>query len=59
MKRETGFSLRPDPDTAWIYDYRHPHYDSEEAEDLRERRLAAMRQCPQWMIDMAVENDDD
>ena len=50
-------SLEPDPHMRWIYDYTHPDYNSDRAEDLRERRHRAMQGSPQWMIEEARLND--
>ena len=50
------FSLQPDPHMEWIYD---PKYrDDPRARDLRERREAAIRSAPKWMIDAAIANDE-
>lgn len=54
MKR---LSLKPDEHMRWIYDPSHPEYNSARAEDLRERRAAAMRNAPAWMIEEARLND--
>lgn len=43
-------SLEPDDHIKWIYNPSHPDYNSDEAKDLRERRAAALRSCPEWMI---------
>lgn len=51
------FSLEPDPDMAWIYDPSHPDYHDQGA-DLRERRAAALRVCPAWMLRDALLNDE-
>jgi hypothetical protein len=51
-------SLNPDPHLAWIYDYRHPDYNTPRAEALREARGNAIRNTPQWMIDLALSNDE-
>ena len=50
-------TLEPDPHMRWIYDYTHPDYNSDMARDLRERRAAALRSCPRWMIQEARMND--
>jgi hypothetical protein len=50
-------SLEPDPDMRWIYDYTHPDYNSPRARHLRESRAAALRNAPQWMIELARLND--
>ena len=55
---KVGFSLEPDPWMRWIYDHRDPRYHSDEARDLRDRRAAALRSCPQWMLDSAALNDE-
>jgi hypothetical protein len=52
-----GFSLAPDPWMQWIYDSRDPRFTSEEAYDLRERRAAALRNAPRWMVEHAEMND--
>ena len=54
MKR---ISLEPDEHMRWIYDYTHPDYNSSRAKDLRERRAAALRSAPKWMIEEARLND--
>ena len=50
-------SLNPDADMAWIYNCYHPSYDSERAKDLRERRAAALANCPPWLWHIATTND--
>lgn len=50
------FSLDPDPHMAWIYNPSHPDYH-DKGKDLRDRRAAALRACPAWMIQEAVLND--
>lgn len=50
-------SLEPDEHMRWIYDPSHRDYNSDRARDLRERRQAAMRNAPRWMIDEASTND--
>ena len=50
------FSLKPDPHMRWIYDPRYK--DDPQARDLRERRDAAIRSAPQWMLDEAHLNDE-
>ena len=50
-------SLEPDEDMRWIYDNNHPDYNSDRAKDLRERRAAALRSAPEWMIREAEMND--
>lgn len=52
-----SISLRPDPWMRWIYDYKDPRYNSEEAKALRDARDRALRNCPQWMLEMAAAND--
>ena len=52
-----GFSLDPDPWMRWVYDQSDRHYHTEEARDLRERRAAALRNAPRWMVDQAHMND--
>lgn len=54
MKR---LSLKPDEHMRWIYDPSHHEYNSARAKDLRERRSAAMRNAPAWMIEEARMND--
>lgn len=53
-----GFSLEPDEHMRWIYDQRHPDYNSDRARDLRERRAAALRSCPRWLLEQAALNDE-
>lgn len=50
-------SLDPDQNMRWIYDYTHPDYNSDRAKDLRERRAAAIRNAPEWMVREAQLND--
>jgi hypothetical protein len=50
-------SLEPDPWMRWIYDTRHPDYNSPQARDLREARAAALRSAPRWMVELAELND--
>ncbi|MCR4303701.1 MAG: hypothetical protein NUV63_05670 [Gallionella sp.] len=60
MARSTGqrtradrvkrFSLEPDDHIEWIYDPRHPDYNSEHAEHLRERMARAISSAPRWMF---------
>ncbi len=52
-----GFSLEPDEWMRWIYDQRDPRYHDKRTEDLRERRAAAIRNAPRWMIEQAEYND--
>ena len=54
-----GFSLEPDPWMRWIYDPSDPQYHSDEAKDLRDRRAAALRNAPRWMLEAAAWNDDE
>lgn len=51
-------SLKPDPWNEWIYNCDDERYNSPEAVDLRERRKRAIEKSPQWMIDMAIFNDE-
>ena len=50
-------SLEPDEDMRWIYDPRHPDYNSVYAKHLRERRDSALKQAPEWMFREARLND--
>ena len=50
-------SLEPDEDMRWIYDYTHRDYNTPRAHDLRERRAAAIRNAPEWMVREAQLND--
>lgn len=52
-----SLSLEPDPDMRWIYDPSHRDYHTDRAKDLRERRAAAMRNAPEWMVREAELND--
>ena len=52
-----GFSLEPDPEMRWIYDQGDPRYYDSATVDLRERRAAAIRNAPRWMIEQAESND--
>ena len=52
------FSLEPDEHMKWIYDSKHPDYNTDMAKDLRNRRANALSQCPQWMIWDALLNDE-
>lgn len=54
---ERRLSLKPDPWMRWIYDYRDPRYNDPQTIDLRNRRDAAIRSAPRWMIEMARTND--
>ena len=58
MDNKAGFSLEPDPRMRWIYDQSDPRYLSDEARDLRDRRAAALRNAPRWMIEQAEINDE-
>lgn len=49
-------SMKPDPWMAWIYE--PEHRDDPVARDLRERRAAAIRSAPRWMIEIAMMNDE-
>lgn len=50
-------SLEPDDHMKWIYNPSHPNYNSDQAKDLRERRAAALRSCPEWVLLDAYLND--
>lgn len=50
-------SLEPDPDMRWIYDTKHPDYNSEQAKRLRRRRSLAIHNAPEWMVREAAMND--
>ena len=50
-------SLEPDESMRWIYDYRHPDYNTPMAQDLRERRSRAIANAPEWMKREAQLND--
>lgn len=50
-------SLEPDPSMRWIYDKKHPAYNDPQTKDLRDRRAAAMRNAPDWMVREAELND--
>ena len=50
-------SLNPDEDMRWIYNHRHPEYNSPRAQHLRDARAAALRSAPEWMIREAQLND--
>lgn len=52
-----NISLEPDPWMAWIYDQSDPRYHETATVDLRERRAAALRSAPRWMIETAAIND--
>ena len=47
MKR---LSLEPDEHMKWIYDYKHPDYDTEMARYLRDRRSRALSTVPSWLF---------
>ncbi len=49
-------TLEPDEHMRWIYDYTRPDYNSDQARYLRERRAAALRNCPLWMLEDARAN---
>lgn len=53
----TELSMHPDPWMRWIYDHRDPRYYEPETKELRDRRHAALRDCPSWMVEIAMEND--
>jgi len=53
-----GFSLEPDPWMRWIYYVNDHRYHTDKARDLRDRRAAALRSCPQWALDSAALNDE-
>ena len=57
MKTLDDLSLLPDDYMKWIYDYLHPNYHSDYARDLRARRDAAMRSAPQYLFEIALQND--
>ncbi len=50
VDRVKKFSLEPDDHMKWIYDPRHPNYNSKHAEYLRERRARAISSAPRWMF---------
>ena len=50
-------SLAADEHNRWIYDPSHIDYDTDQAKDLRERRLRAILSAPQWLIQEARFND--
>lgn len=54
----TKFSLEPDEHMRWIYDARHPEYNTDYAKSLRERRSNALTQVPSWMFYDAFKNDE-
>lgn len=45
------FSLQPDEHMRYIYDQRDRRYHLPETRDLRDRRDAALRSCPQCLIE--------
>lgn len=47
-------TLDPDEHMRWIYDPRHPDYNSPMAEHLRAMRSAAIASAPEWMRQMAA-----
>lgn len=51
-------SLKPDDHIRWIYDRRHPDYNSERAKHLRASRERALASCPAWLLDEAWHNDE-
>jgi len=51
-------SLNPDRHLQWTYDFRHPDYNTKQAEDLRTRRARALQACPQWLLDQAYWDDE-
>jgi hypothetical protein len=50
-------SLKPDPHMRWIY--APTFWDDPQAENLRKRREAAIRDAPRWLIELALLNDAD
>ena len=50
VDRVKKFSLEPDDHMKRSYDPRHPDYNSDHAEYLRERRARAMSSVPRWMF---------
>lgn len=50
-------SLEPDEWMRWIYDPKHPDYNSARARNLRYRREQAILNAPKWMIEEARHND--
>ena len=50
-------SLEPDECMKFIYDHRHPEYNTERVRHLREARDMALRSAPEWMIREAEMND--
>ena len=51
-------SMKPDPEMAWIYDTRHPEYDTPRVRDLRARREHALASCDLRLRQQAIENDE-
>ena len=51
------FSLEPDERMKWIYDPKHPDYNTDRAKYLRNARAYALTNCPQWMLEEAYMND--
>lgn len=49
-------TLEPDPWMRWLYDHQDPRYLTDEAKYLRERRAAAIRSAPEWMLAQAAMN---
>jgi hypothetical protein len=47
-------TLDPDEHMRWIYDYRHPDYNSSQAIHLRAARAAAIASAPDWMVQLAA-----
>lgn len=52
-----NLSLNPDQWNEWIYDSRHPDYNSPQAKHMREARASAIRNAPEWMVREAQMND--
>lgn len=50
-------SLEPDDHMKWIYDHRHPDYNTDRAKHLREARFMAIHNAPEWMKREAEMND--
>lgn len=50
-------SFEPDPKYRWIYDSKHPEYNSDMAKWLRARRSRAIANAPDWMKRIAEYND--
>ena len=49
-ERRSLFSLQPDPEMAWIYNYKHPDYNTDRARYLRTARDIAISSAPRWMF---------